>query len=146
MTVIGIIWLSVLTLVSGVAVRGLLQNAAAREGGSKGGFMAVLWFLLTLALLVTHLPSGIDPFRAAGLHLGATALIGFILHVLTRGSADRVARSHAPGDHGVGSNLKGRRRRRGGRHAPPPRAPCRVPHSDAPARALTPPGTPAGSG
>lgn len=91
MTVIGIIWLSMLTLVSGVAVRGLLQNAAAREGGSKGGFMAVLWFLLTLALLVTHLPSGIDPFRAVGLHLGAAALSGFILHVLTGGSADRAA-------------------------------------------------------
>ncbi|MFL0426288.1 hypothetical protein ACH0AC_11020 [Micrococcus luteus] len=64
MTVIGIIWLGVLTLVSGVAVRGLL---------------------------LTHLPSGIDPFRAVGLHLGAAALIGFILHVLTRGSADRAA-------------------------------------------------------
>ena len=91
MTVIGIIWLSVLTLVSGVAVRGLLQNAAAREGGSKGGSTAVLWFLLALAFLLTTLPSGIDPFRAAGLHLGAAALIGFILHVLTRGSADRAA-------------------------------------------------------
>lgn len=64
MTVIGIIWLSVLTLVSGVAVRGLL---------------------------LTNLPSGIDPFRAVGLHLGAAARIGFILHVLTRGSADRAA-------------------------------------------------------
>ena len=51
----------------------------------------MLWFLLTLALLLTHLPSGIDPFRAVGLHLGAAALIGFILHVLTRGSADRAA-------------------------------------------------------
>lgn len=87
MTVIGIIWLSVLTLVSGVAVRGLLQNAVAREGGST----AVLWFLLALAFLLTNLPSGIDPFRAVGLHLGAAALIGFILHVLTRGSADRAA-------------------------------------------------------
>lgn len=42
MTVFGIIWLSVLTLVSGVAVRGLLQNAAAREGGSEGSSVAVL--------------------------------------------------------------------------------------------------------
>ena len=91
MTVFGIIWLSVLTLVSGVAVRGLVQNAAAREGGSEGSSTAVLWFLLTLALLLTHLPSGIDPFRAVGLHLGAAALIGFILHVLTRGSAERAA-------------------------------------------------------
>ena len=39
----------------------------------------------------TTLPSGIDPFRAVGLHLGAAALIGFILHVLTRDSADRGA-------------------------------------------------------
>ena len=91
MTVFGIIWLSVLTLVSGVAVRGLLQNAAAREGGSKGGSTAVLWFLLALAFLLTTLPSGIDPFRAAGLHLGAAALIGFVLDVLTRGSAGRSA-------------------------------------------------------
>lgn len=95
MTVFGIIWLSVLTLVSGVAVRGLLQNAAAREGGSegssKGGSTAVLWFLLALAFLLANLPSGIDPFRAVGLHLGAAALIGFILHVLTRGAAGRSA-------------------------------------------------------
>ena len=91
MTVIGIIWLSVLTLVSGVAVRGLLQNAVAREGESKGGSTAVLWFLLALAFLLTNLPSGIDPFRAVGLHLGVAALIGFVLDVLTRGSAGRAA-------------------------------------------------------
>ncbi|WP_180537117.1 hypothetical protein [Micrococcus luteus] len=97
MTVIGIIWLSVLTLVSGVvlvsgvAVRGLLQNAVAPEGESKGGSTAVLWFLLALAFLLTHLPSGIDPFRAVGLHLGAAALIGFVLHVVMRGSAGRPA-------------------------------------------------------
>ncbi|MGW9761823.1 hypothetical protein ACUXGK_000307 [Micrococcus aloeverae] len=46
--------------------------------------------------VLTHLPSGIDPFRAVGLHLGgggggAAALSGFILHVLTRGSAGRAA-------------------------------------------------------
>ena len=42
--------------------------------------------------VLTHLPSGIDPFRAVGLHLGgAAALSGFILHVLTGGSADRAA-------------------------------------------------------
>lgn len=40
---------------------------------------------------LTTLPSGIDPFRAVGLHLGAAALIGFILHVLTRGAAGRSA-------------------------------------------------------
>ena len=91
MKIFGSIWLSVLTLVSGVAVRGLLQNAAAREGGSKGGSTAVLWFLLALAFLLTTLPSGIDPFRAVGVHRGATALIGFILHVLTRGCAGRAA-------------------------------------------------------
>ena len=41
--------------------------------------------------VLTHLPSGIDPFRAVCLHLGAAALSGFILHVLTGGSADRAA-------------------------------------------------------
>ncbi|MBE1538395.1 hypothetical protein [Micrococcus yunnanensis] len=40
---------------------------------------------------LTTLPSGIDPFRAVGVHRGATALIGFILHVLTRGCAGRAA-------------------------------------------------------
>lgn len=41
--------------------------------------------------VLTTLPSGIDPFRAVGLHLGAAALISFILHVLTRGSVGRAA-------------------------------------------------------
>ena len=43
-----------------------------------------------LSVLIT-LPSGVDPFRAVGVHLGAAALVGFILHVLARGHADRAA-------------------------------------------------------
>lgn len=51
--------------------------------------MTVIGIIWLSAL--TTLPSGIDPFRAVGLPLGAAALIGFILHVPTRGSAGRAA-------------------------------------------------------
>ncbi|MCK6057914.1 hypothetical protein [Micrococcus luteus] len=58
----------------------------AVEGASPMKIFGSIW----LSALTT-LPSGIDPFRAVGLHLGAAALIGFILHVLTRGAAGRSA-------------------------------------------------------
>ncbi|WP_152540282.1 hypothetical protein [Micrococcus luteus] len=59
----------------------------AVEGASSMTVFGIIWLSV-----LTHLPSGIDPFRAVGLHLGgAAALSGFILHVLTRGSAGRAA-------------------------------------------------------
>ena len=56
------------------------------EGASSKTVFGIIWLSV-----LTHLPSGIDPFRAVGLHLGAAALIGLILHVLTRGAVGRAA-------------------------------------------------------
>ena len=86
MTAFGIIWLIAVTLVSAVAVRGILRQGSGVHAADRNGSTSFLWFLLALAFLLTNLPSGIDPFRAVGLHLGAAALLGFLLHVLTRGA------------------------------------------------------------
>ncbi|MGW9738066.1 hypothetical protein ACUXPL_001068 [Micrococcus sp. 140720015-1] len=58
----------------------------AVEGAASTTVFGSIWLSA-----LTALPPGIDPFRAVGLHLGAAARIGFILHVLTRGSAGRAA-------------------------------------------------------
>ncbi len=67
-------------------VRGILRQGSGVHAADRNGSTSFLWFLLALAFLLTNLPSGIDPFRAVGLHLGAAASLGFLLHVLTRGA------------------------------------------------------------
>lgn len=89
-TVLGIVWIVLLTVVGAVGVKGILDADLSGHRGRAG--LSLCWLLLAAAFLWTNMPQGIASEKAAGLHLGGSVALGFILHVLTRG------RLHSPDD------------------------------------------------
>lgn len=90
MSVLGIVWIVLLAVVGAVGVKGILDADLSGHRGRAG--LALCWLLLAAAFLWTTMPQGIASEKAAGLHLGGSVVLGFILHVLTRG------RLHSPDD------------------------------------------------
>ncbi|MDY6054995.1 hypothetical protein [Micrococcus sp.] len=80
-----------LMIVGTFGVKGMLDADLPTRSGRAG--LSVCWLLLSAAFLWTNIPQGIAPEKAAGLHLGGSVILGFVLHVLTRGrrpSSDEV--------------------------------------------------------
>lgn len=83
MSFVGVLWIALLAAVGGFGIKGVLD--ADHSERRRGAGLPLCWLLLSAAFLWTNIPEGISPSTAAGLHLGAAVILGFVLHVLTRG-------------------------------------------------------------
>lgn len=83
MSIAGILWIVLLAVAGAFGIKGMLDADLPARKGRAG--MSACWLLLAAAFLWTNMPQGIAPEKAAGLHLGGSVILGFVLHVLTRG-------------------------------------------------------------